>query len=428
MRPRAMLRPHCQGRDMQITQGQRVPLSSLIQGSDLTLSIAIKSAQVIDYVCFGVDANGKLSDDRYMVFFNQPSSPCNSVKQVNGGSFQLSLAGLPALIERLVFTASIDGAGTMSEIQASHFSIQSQGREVARGEFSGATFTAEKAIMVADIYRKNGEWRIASNLQGYNAGLDALVVHFGGEVADAPAPAPAAPPRISLEKKIADAAPQLISLAKKAQVSLEKARLTDTKARVGLVLDASGSMNPQYTRGHVQEVVDRLIPLAVHFDDDGALDCWAFGAKPQQLNAVTLSNFQNFIRTDHGGWKDWELGARINDEPKAMRMVIDYYKKSGDKTPIYILFISDGGVHQDREITRLMTEAAKLPIFWQFVGLGGRGYGILEKLDDMGGRVVDNCNFFALDRLDEIPEEKLYDLLMEEFPDWLKAAKGAGIL
>lgn len=413
---------------MQITQGQRVPLSSLIQGSDLTLSIAIKSAQVIDYVCFGVDANGKLSDDRYMVFFNQPSSPCNSVKQVNGGSFQLSLAGLPALIERLVFTASIDGAGTMSEIQASHFSIQSQGREVARGEFSGATFTAEKAIMVADIYRKNGEWRIASNLQGYNAGLDALVVHFGGEVADAPAPAPAAPPRISLEKKIADAAPQLISLAKKAQVSLEKARLTDTKARVGLVLDASGSMNPQYTRGHVQEVVDRLIPLAVHFDDDGALDCWAFGAKPQQLNAVTLSNFQNFIRTDHGGWKDWELGARINDEPKAMRMVIDYYKKSGDKTPIYILFISDGGVHQDREITRLMTEAAKLPIFWQFVGLGGRGYGILEKLDDMGGRVVDNCNFFALDRLDEIPEEKLYDLLMEEFLDWLKAAKGAGIL
>ncbi|RMR02785.1 Tellurium resistance protein [Pseudomonas syringae pv. primulae] len=420
-----MRRPLCQGSDMQITQGQRIPLSTLIQGNDLTLSIVIKSAHVIDYVCFGVDANGKLSDDRYMIFFNQPASPCNSVKQANGGDFQLALDSLPASIDRLVFTASIDGAGVMSDIQASHFSIQHQGREVARGEFSGATFAAEKAIMVADIYRKNGEWRIASNLQGYNAGLDALVVHFGGEVADAPPPAPA---RISLEKKIADAAPQLISLAKKAQVSLEKAKLTDTKARVGLVLDASGSMNPQYTRGHVQEVVDRLIPLAVHFDDDGALDCWAFGAKPQQLNAVTLKNFQNFIKTDHGGWKDWELGSRINDEPKAMRMVIDYYKKSGDKTPVYILFISDGGVHQDREITKLMIEAAKLPIFWQFVGLGGRGYGILEKLDDMGGRVVDNCNFFALDRLDEVPEEKLYDLLMEEFPDWLKAAKGAGIL
>ncbi|MFH7611726.1 VWA domain-containing protein, partial [Pseudomonas syringae pv. tagetis] len=79
-----------------------------------------------------------------------------------------------------------------------------------------------------------------------------------------------------------------------------------TKARVGQVLDASGSMNPQYTRVHVQEVVDRLIPLAVHFDADGALDCWAFGATPQQLSAVTLSNFQHFIKPDHGGWKDWE--------------------------------------------------------------------------------------------------------------------------
>ncbi|WP_434679715.1 VWA domain-containing protein [Pseudomonas sp. R1-18] len=410
---------------MQITQGQRIPLSSLIPGSDLTLSIDIQSAHVIDYVCFGVDAHGKLSDDRYMIFFNQPSSPCNSVKQANG-EFHLALGGLPASIDRLVFTAAIDGAGAMSDIQTSRFLIKdTDGREAARCEFSGATFTAEKAIMVADIYRKNGEWRLASNLQGYNAGLDALVVHFGGEVADTP---PAAPARVSLEKKIADAAPQLVSLAKKAQVSLEKARLTDTKARVGLVLDASGSMNAQYSRGHVQEVVDRLLPLAVHFDDDGALDCWAFGARPQQLSSVTLGNFKDFIGTDHGGWKQWDLGARVNDEPKAMRMVIDYYKQSGDKTPVYILFISDGGVHENSKITKLMIEAARLPIFWQFVGLGGRGYGILEKLDDMDGRAVDNCNFFALDRLDEIPEEKLYDLLMEEFPDWLKAAKTAGIL
>ena len=34
-------------------------------------------------------------------------------------------------------------------------------------------------------------------------------------------------------------------------------------------------------------------------------------------------------------------------------------------------FISDGGVSDNRGITKVMTEAAKLPIFWQFVGLGG---------------------------------------------------------
>ncbi|KQQ67624.1 tellurium resistance protein [Pseudomonas sp. Leaf127] len=418
---------------MQITQGQRVPLSTLMSGQALTLAIAIDAPHVIDYVCFGVDANGKLSDDRYMIFFNQPSSPCNSLQQVQGGEFRIDLAGLPASIDRLVFTASIDGAGTMHDIRASHFSLAEAGREVARGEFSGASFAAEKAIMIIDLYRKSGEWRLASNLQGYNAGLDALVVHFGGEVADAPAPAPApvaepAPPRISLEKKVAAAAPQLVNLAKKAQISLEKANLSNTQARVGLVLDASGSMNNQYSQGHVQEVVNRLLPMAVHFDDDGALDCWAFGSRSVQLSPVTLSNYRDYITTDHGGWRDWDLGPRSNNEPHAMRQVIDYYKQSGDRTPVYILFISDGGVSLNNQIIKLMVEAARLPIFWQFVGLGGRNYGILEKLDDMEGRVVDNCNFFALDRLNEVPEEKLYDLLMEEFPDWLKAAKVAGII
>ncbi|WP_347902894.1 VWA domain-containing protein [Pseudomonas purpurea] len=418
---------------MLITQGQRVPLATLIQGDSLTLSIKIDSRDVIDYVCFGVDAQGKLSDDRYMIFFNQPASPCNSLKLSDGGDFQINLAGLPATIDRMVFTASIDGGGAMRDIQSSRFSIQANGHEVASCGFNGATFDGEKAIMVADIYRKNGEWRMLSNLQGFNAGLAALVEHFGGSVADEPVPAPApapplATPKISLEKKVAAAAPALVSLAKKAQISLEKAKLTDVKARVGLVLDASGSMTGQYSGGHVQEVINRLLPLAVHFDDDGALDCWAFGAKPCQLSSVTLGNYQDYVNQDNGGWKKWNVGSRVNDEPKAMRQVIDYYKNSGDRTPIYVLFISDGGVHENRAITKLMKEAAKLPIFWQFVGLGGSGYGILEKLDDMDGRVVDNCNFFALDNLNDISEEQLYDQLMEEFPDWLKAARDAFIL
>ena len=116
------------------------------------------------------------------------------------------------------------------------------------------------------------------------------------------------------------------------------------------------------------------------------------------------------------------------DDQALLNQVIDYYQQSADRTPVYVLFISDGGVSENRAITQLMIEAAKLPIFWQFVGLGGRGYGVLEKLDDMPGRVVDNCSFFALDDLSDISEEQLYDQLMEEFPDWLKAATSAGIL
>lgn len=54
---------------MQISQGQRLPLSKILSGQSLTLCITIQAPHVIDFVCFGVDAQGKLSDDRYMVFF-----------------------------------------------------------------------------------------------------------------------------------------------------------------------------------------------------------------------------------------------------------------------------------------------------------------------------------------------------------------------
>lgn len=414
---------------MHITQGQRVPLAGLAIADRLELAITVQSPHVIDFVCFGLDAQQKLSDDRYMVFFNQPAAPAQAIQLAGTGRFEINLGALPASIDRLVFTASIDGNGAMKDLAPSSFTLASPGAAPgATCEFSGSNFTVEKAIMVAELYRKGGEWRVSANLQGFAEGLDALVRHFGGEVSDvAAAPAPAVA-TFSLEKKVAAAAPALISLAKKAQISLEKKNLTHVKARVAVVLDVSGSMNGQYSRGRVQEVLNRLLPIAVAFDEDGELDVFGFGAKPVQLSAVTLSNYSDYVNTDHGGWKRWEVGARINDEPKAMRMVMDFYGRSRDKTPVYILFLSDGGVHENRAITKLMTEAASQPFFWQFVGLGGSSYGILEKLDDMPGRVVDNCNFFAVDDLHDLSEEALYDQLMDEFPSWLKEASAKGIL
>ena len=75
-----------------------------------------------------------------------------------------------------------------------------------------------------------------------------------------------------------------------------------------------------------------------------------------------------------------------------------------------------------------MQAASSQPIFWQFVGIGGRNYGLLEKLDTMEGRVVDNCNFFQIDHIDSMSEATLYDLLLQEFPIWLKEATHKNIL
>jgi hypothetical protein len=111
-----------------------------------------------------------------------------------------------------------------------------------------------------------------------------------------------------------------------------------------------------------------------------------------------------------------------------MEKVTQFYQKDGLKVSVYILFISDGGVRDTRGISKIITEASRLPIFWQFVGLGGHNYGILKDLDDMTGRIVDNCSFFELDDLDDISEEALYENMLEEFPSWLKEASAIGLV
>lgn len=179
----------------EIVRGHRSKLSDLGCSSTLStvLTLAPAAGSSIDVVCFGVDAHGKLSDDRYMVFFNQMASPGNAIVLSTAGqasTFALRLDDLPPTIERLVFAASLDGPGTMRGLGASSMAI---GNAVFR--FSGADFDTEKAVIAGELYRRDGQWRFCAVGQGFGGGLSALLAHFGGtEAAPAPAPAPAPTP------------------------------------------------------------------------------------------------------------------------------------------------------------------------------------------------------------------------------------------
>ncbi|NHZ96501.1 hypothetical protein F2P46_12230 [Massilia sp. CCM 8734] len=157
---------------------------------------------VIDVACFGLDANSRLSDERFMIFFNQKASPADAVKYDTRGDasiFAIDLARLPASIERLVFAASIDGEGDMKRLGQSAMTLGS-----ARFGFSGADFDTEKAVIVGELYLRDGAWRYGAVGQGFAGGLSALLAHYGG-AEDTGAKAPAAPvapaaPRVSLSK------------------------------------------------------------------------------------------------------------------------------------------------------------------------------------------------------------------------------------
>jgi hypothetical protein len=49
-------------------------------------------------------------------------------------------------------------------------------------------------------------------------------------------------------------------------------------------------------------------------------------------------------------------------------------------------------------------------------------FSFLEELDNVSGRLLDNASFFSVENPSSISDEKLYDLLMEEYPRWVKEA------
>ena len=405
---------------MQAQRGTRDKLEKFFSlNQPLKITLQIKGAAVYDYTCFGVDENEKLSDERYMIFYNQTVSPQNEIfySEIEGGAeFTINLEKLPATVQKLIFTGSIDGAGKMSEIAACKISLAQDGKENIFAEFSGADFQNEKAVTALEIYRKN-DWRFKIVASGFDGGLDVLLKYFGGVQTEEPK-------KISLEKKISEGAPKLISLVKPLKVVLEKKNLLETVARVALVTDISGSMHGSYKNGTVQEIVNKILPLAVQFDDDGELDFWYYGTKCKRMPSVNLKNFESAVPAD---WQNLRssLGG-MNNEPAVMNEVVAEYKKS--KVPAYVIFITDGGVSRTTEIKNILIEASKLPIFWQFVGVSGSGYGVLEKLDTLSGRYVDNANFFALDDFRKVDNAELYSRLLNEFPIWLKEIKNKNII
>jgi len=211
--------------DLDISRGQRLKLAD-IGLSDLAFSVNLDlktGPLTLDVACFGLDASRKLANESYMTFFNQPTSPCGAVKLAGQGKFEFDLTRLPRSIEVLVLTLAIDGSGTMSQLGASSVSLLQGTTVMGVYRLGGEHFDAERAVMLLEVYRKDGGWRLCAVGQGFNGGLDALVMHFGGTVAEKPAQPPApvapqpAPPKVSLAKITLEKRGEKISLEKKGQ-------------------------------------------------------------------------------------------------------------------------------------------------------------------------------------------------------------------
>ena len=173
-----------------LVRGQRARLADLGLGPNLKVSLALATPSnlVVDVTCLGLDGNGRLSDEQYFVFYNQKGSPCGGISLLPStptevGVLQFALGNLPPGIHRLIVAAAIDGSGQMSDLGASKARWLATDGPGAEFSFSGSDFAGEKALMVMEIYRKDGAWRTAALGQGFAGGLAALLAHFGAHAA-----------------------------------------------------------------------------------------------------------------------------------------------------------------------------------------------------------------------------------------------------
>ncbi|MGW1067268.1 vWA domain-containing protein [Streptomyces aureus] len=231
--------------------------------------------------------------------------------------------------------------------------------------------------------------------------------------------------------KIEEAAPALVGPYKSAGISLVKHGLSGQRAAVYLVVDYSGSMKPFYDDGSVQALADRVLGLSAHVDDDGTVPVVFFSTDVDAVTDIALDNHRGRIERiaaglGHMGRTSYHL---------AMDAVIDHYLDSGSSAPALVVFQTDGGPINKLAAERYLCKAARLPMFWQFVGFGDRGskqFDFLRKLDELAvpqKRVVDNAGFFhAGSDPRAVSDGELYDRLVAEFPQWLAAARARGIV
>ncbi len=198
----------------------------------------------LDSNAFALTAQGKVRGDEDFVFYNQPALPGGGIQRAGDGrAFTVTFAQLPAAIERIVIALTIDQGrrrgqsfGQLNQVRAEIRDAQSK---TPLATFPLATkMMAETALIVAELYQRNGEWKFRAVGQGFVGGLGPLARQYGVDVADdpdaaeaappappastQPPPRPAAPPPtppkpIRLEKITLDKKTPSISLEKKAQ-------------------------------------------------------------------------------------------------------------------------------------------------------------------------------------------------------------------
>lgn len=148
----------------------------------------------LDVMVFLTDGNGKVLSDSHFIFYNNLKSPDGAVEHTGDNRtgdgdgddevINVRLNNLSANVEKVIFTASIHEAESrrqnFGQVKNAFIRLvdKAKGTEIIRYDLS-EDFSIETSIVVAELYRRNGEWKFKAVGQGYSGGLVSLLQAHG---------------------------------------------------------------------------------------------------------------------------------------------------------------------------------------------------------------------------------------------------------
>lgn len=186
-----------------MTPGSNIPLPVSRVTVDVTAPVRLDVSSLL------LTADGKVRSDEDFIFYNQPTGPGVTYRSGGGtapDAITVDTAAVPPGIEKIVVTASPDAAGQSFQGVEPTATIRNADDNTVLATFTPPQLGTETALVIVEVYLRNGAWKARAVGQGYANGLAGIATDFGVSVEEpAPAaqpapvtpPAPAADPRLS---------------------------------------------------------------------------------------------------------------------------------------------------------------------------------------------------------------------------------------
>ncbi|MFE3741633.1 TerD family protein [Streptomyces sp. NPDC059134] len=213
-----------------MTPGSNIPLPTAHVAVDVAAPVRLDVSGLL------LTADGKVRSDDDFIFFNQPAGPGVTYRSGGGSApdaIVVDTSAVPAGIEKIVVTASPDAAGQSFQGIEPTATIRDAGTGGALATFTPPKLGTETALVIVEIYLRNGVWKARAVGQGYANGLAGIATDFGVSVEEpAPAAAPAPAPAIADPRVAAPPAPAAPPAAPAApapgsgKINLDKGRVS----------------------------------------------------------------------------------------------------------------------------------------------------------------------------------------------------------